>query len=109
MELTLHELGHCFKSLRRFCELNVNLYFLIVEVTPFDLLIGLPSLEKIQACIDLGKQHVQITIGEQAMRLGLQMEAEKKKLSGRRRRVRISHRTLTPPPTLLRQVEVGWF
>ena len=41
-----------------FGELTVNLDYLVVEGTPFDLIIGLPSLEKPQACIDVGKQHV---------------------------------------------------
>ena len=39
-------------------------------------------MPQLQACIDVGKQHGQIHIGEQTMKLGLEMEVEKRELSG---------------------------
>ena len=50
--------------------------------TPFDLIIGLPSLERLQACIDLGKQHVQVTVGKTTVKLGLNMDVERVSQSG---------------------------
>ena len=65
-----------------FGELSVNLDYLVVEGTPFDLIIGPTSLKKLQACIDVRKQHVQITVGEKTMKLGLEIEVEKREQSG---------------------------
>ena len=70
----------CLGSLHQiptsFGELIVKLDFLVVKGTPFDLIIGLPTLEGLQACIDLNKQHVHMTAGEDSTRLGLIMDVE---------------------------------
>lgn len=61
---------------KSFGDLTVNLDYLLVKGTPFDLIIGLPSLEELKACIDLGSQNVRITVGDKTMRLGLTMDVE---------------------------------
>ena len=48
--------------------------FLVVNGAPYDVIIGLPALEEIQACIDLGRQHVQVTVNNRKTRLGLEMD-----------------------------------
>ena len=57
-----------------FGELIVKLDSLVVKGTLFNLIIGLRTLERLQECIDLGKQHVQMTVGEDTTRLGLIMD-----------------------------------
>ena len=65
----------CLGSLHQiptsFGERIVKLDLLVVKGTPFDLIIGLQTLEGLLACIDLGKRHVQMTVGEDTTRLGL--------------------------------------
>ena len=51
-------LGSLLQMPTSFDGLVVNLDFLVVKGTPFDLIIGHPSSERLQACIDLGAQHV---------------------------------------------------
>ena len=62
--------------------LVVNLDILVMKGTPFNLIIGLPSLERLQDCIDLGKQHVQVTVGNVTVKLGLNMDFERFSQSG---------------------------
>ena len=45
--------------------------FLAVSGAPYGVIIGLPALEEIQACIDLGQQHFEVTANNQKVRLGL--------------------------------------
>ena len=54
----------------------MNLDLLVVKGTPFDLIIGLVTLKGLQACIDLGKQHGQVRVGENIAKLGHIMEVE---------------------------------
>ena len=56
--------------------LVVSSDFQAVKETPFDLIIGLPSLERLHACIHLGKQHVQVTMGKTTVKLGLNVDFE---------------------------------
>ena len=49
--------------------------FLVVSGAPYDIIIGLPALEEIQACIDLGQQHVEVTANNKKARLGLEMDS----------------------------------
>ena len=70
----------CLGSLHQiptsFGEVIVKLDFLVVKGRPFDVIIGLLTLEGLQACIDLRKQHVQMTVGEYTTRLGLILDVE---------------------------------
>ena len=54
----------------------MNLDLLVVKGMPFDLIIRLRSLERLQACIDLGKQHVPVIAGKSNAKLGLNMDFE---------------------------------
>ena len=47
--------------------------FLVVSGAPYDVIIGLPALEEIQEFIDLGQQHVEVTVNNQKARLGLEI------------------------------------
>ena len=48
---------------------------LVVSGAPYDVIIGLPALEEIQACIDLGQQHVEVTVNNQKAHLELEMDS----------------------------------
>lgn len=52
--------------------------FLVVSGAPYDVIIGLPSLEELQTCMDLGQQHVEVTVDDQKARLGLEMDDGRK-------------------------------
>ena len=54
--------------------LTEPLDFLVVEGTPFDVIIGCPALEKLQACLDLGQQHVTITVNGDTVQLGFEYD-----------------------------------
>lgn len=45
-----------------FGELSEPLDYLVVEETAFEVIIGCRALEKLQACLDIGQQHVNITV-----------------------------------------------
>lgn len=51
--------------------LVVNFDFLVVKWTLFDLIIGISSLERLQACIDVGWQHIHVTVCENTAKLSL--------------------------------------
>lgn len=55
-----------------FGNVPVSFNFLVVDGTPFDIIIGCPALEMLQARIDMGEHHVTVTIGEQDVQLGLE-------------------------------------
>ena len=48
--------------------------FLVVEGTPFDVIVGCPALEKLQACLDLDQQHVTITVNGDMVQLGFEYD-----------------------------------
>ena len=51
-----------------------SLNFLVVEGSPFDILIGYPTLEELQACIDLGHQSVKMVIGNKTSEMSLEFD-----------------------------------
>ena len=73
----------CFGSLRQVPVSSGGLVskmdILVVTGTPFDVIVGMPSLEELQTCIDRGPQHVQVTVGAETIRLGLEMEEDREK------------------------------
>lgn len=54
--------------------LLVHLDFLVVKEAPSGLIIRIPNLEELKACTDPSKQHVQMTIVDSTMRLGLDLD-----------------------------------
>ena len=53
---------------------TVHLDFLVVDGIPFDVIIGPPSLEDLQACLDLGKQLVKVTAGDKTVKINLDLD-----------------------------------
>ena len=53
--------------------------FLVDTGTPYDVIVGIPSLEELQICIDLGQQHVQVSLGAETIRLSLEVDEDCKK------------------------------
>ena len=57
-----------------FSNFTVRLDFLVVEGTPVDIIIGCPALEMLQARLDMGEQHVTITIGDQSVQMSFEYD-----------------------------------
>ena len=53
--------------------------FLVVTGTPHDVIVGMPSFEELQTCIDLGQQHIQVTVGAETIGISLEMDEDCKK------------------------------
>ena len=51
-----------------------SLNFLVVAGSPVDILIGYPTLEELQACIDLGYQSVRMVIGNRTVKMSLELD-----------------------------------
>ena len=51
-----------------------SLNFLVIAGSPFDILIGYPTLKELQACIDLGHQSVRIVIGNKTVKTSLEFD-----------------------------------
>lgn len=45
----------------KFGDLVVNLYFLVVDGSPFDVIVGDPAMEELKGVIDLGNRQVRLT------------------------------------------------
>ena len=58
-----------------FAYATVHLDFLAVDGTPFDVIIGLPLLEDLQACFDVGKQLVKAIAGDKTVKINLVLNA----------------------------------
>ena len=51
-----------------------SLNFLVVEGSPVEILIGYPTLEELQACIDLGHQSVRIVLANKTVKMSLEFD-----------------------------------
>ena len=51
-----------------------SLNFLVVARSPVDILIGYPTLEELQACIDLGHRSVRMVIGNKTVKMNLEFD-----------------------------------
>ena len=56
--------------------LIVSMDFLVIDNPPFDVIIGQPALEALQAIIDFGKQEVRLTVGPNSTILGFEYAGE---------------------------------
>ena len=56
-----------------FADATVHLDYLVVDGTPFDVIFGLPSLEDLQTCLDLGRQLVKVTVGDKTVKINLEL------------------------------------
>lgn len=60
----------CAKVSFSFLGMSVPLDFLVIYGPPFDIIVGFPTLETLQACLDLGNQQVKIRIAGRKVTFG---------------------------------------
>ena len=76
------KISPCVGSLRQvpvsFGGLVNKMDFLVVTRTPYDVMVGMPSLEELETFIALGQQNVHVTVGSEKIRLSLEMDEDHK-------------------------------